>query len=182
MFAQDFPTLSEIKKRIPSHCFRSSFLRSISFVFKDVFLVSFSFFAMKFIENRFSYGFTLFPIYWFFQGFFFGNFFLRRIIFLRFFKGTFYTSFFVLGHDCGHGSFSSSPLCNDFFGTSRRTFFLLFENENVFLRSGTLLHSWILVPYFPWKVSQFNVFRTTRHDSSLLVDSFGSSQKHGKHW
>jgi omega-3 fatty acid desaturase (delta-15 desaturase) len=42
-------------------------------------------------------------------------------------------AYFVLGHDCGHGSFSSNDLLNDVF--------------------GTLLHSSILVPFYPWKLS-----------------------------
>jgi omega-3 fatty acid desaturase (delta-15 desaturase) len=42
-------------------------------------------------------------------------------------------AYFVLGHDCGHGSFSNNDLLNDVF--------------------GTLLHSAILVPFYPWKLS-----------------------------
>ena len=47
-------------------------------------------------------------------------------------QGTMFWSVFVLGHDCGHASFSRYPLLNDCI--------------------GTLLHTAILVPYYPWKV------------------------------
>uniref|UniRef100_A0A0A9GBV4 Omega-3 fatty acid desaturase n=1 Tax=Arundo donax TaxID=35708 RepID=A0A0A9GBV4_ARUDO len=40
---------------------------------------------------------------------------------------------FVLGHDCGHGSFSDSGLLNSVV--------------------GHLLHSFILVPYNGWRIS-----------------------------
>lgn len=53
--------------------------------------------------------------------------------FIFFSIGTLYTSFFVLGHDCGHGSFSFYPLLNDIV--------------------GTILHTWILAPYYTWKVN-----------------------------
>ncbi|CAF5173083.1 unnamed protein product [Rotaria magnacalcarata] len=49
------------------------------------------------------------------------------------FIGTLYTSLFVLGHDCGHSSFSTYPLLNDIV--------------------GTILHTWILTPYYTWKIT-----------------------------
>ena len=48
---------------------------------------------------------------------------------------------FVLGHDCGHGSFSTSSLINDL--------------------TGNLLHGFILVPYYPWKVSHRHHHKNT---------------------
>ena len=49
------------------------------------------------------------------------------------FQGTLFWALFVLGHDCGHGSFSPNSVLNDAF--------------------GNLLHCPLLVPYYPWKVS-----------------------------
>jgi len=48
-------------------------------------------------------------------------------------QGTMFWAIFVLGHDCGHGSFSSNKLVNEIF--------------------GNLLHTFILVPYHPWRLS-----------------------------
>ena len=48
---------------------------------------------------------------------------------------------FVLGHDCGHGSFSRSWLINDVV--------------------GNLLHTLILVPYYPWKLSHMHHHKNT---------------------
>jgi len=48
-------------------------------------------------------------------------------------QGTIFWGIFVLGHDCGHASFSRYPLINFIF--------------------GNLLHSFILVPYHSWKTT-----------------------------
>ncbi|KAL4220513.1 hypothetical protein ACF0H5_020912 [Mactra antiquata] len=48
---------------------------------------------------------------------------------------------FVLGHDCGHGSFSKYEIINDV--------------------TGTLLHSLVLTPYYPWKISHRNHHKNT---------------------
>ncbi|CAF4861442.1 unnamed protein product [Rotaria socialis] len=106
------PTLSEIKVKLPEYCFRPSFRQSIAYVIKDIFFVIFAVVLMYKIEHLFQYGILLWPLYWYFQG-------------------TIYMALFVLGHDCGHGSFSVYPLLND--------------------TIGTLLHTWILIPYYPWK-------------------------------
>jgi len=57
-----------------------------------------------------------------------------------FLQGTF-GQFFVLGHDCGHGSFSRYPLINDVI--------------------GTILHTFILTPYYPWKVTHRHHHKNT---------------------
>ncbi|CAF3361808.1 unnamed protein product [Rotaria sp. Silwood1] len=108
------PTLSDIKLKLPSHCFRPTVRQSMSYVAKDIIYVTLTFIIMYQIHTLFKYGFLFFPIYWCIQG-------------------TLYTSLFVLGHDCGHGSFSSYQLLNDIM--------------------GTLLHTWILAPYYTWKLT-----------------------------
>jgi len=74
--------------------------------------------------EKLKYGFLFFPIYWYIQG-------------------TLYTSFFVLGHDCGHGSFSFYPLLNNIV--------------------GTILHTWILAPYYTWKVTHNKHHKNTNN-------------------
>ena len=66
--------------------------------------------------------FAIYPIYWFLQG-------------------TMMWAIFVLGHDCGHGSFSRSWLINDVV--------------------GNVLHSMLLVPYYPWKLSHTHHHKNT---------------------
>lgn len=72
-------------------------------------------------HSRILYLFLL-PFYWYLQG-------------------TMMWALFVLGHDCGHGSFSSSTLANDVV--------------------GNLVHSLILVPYYPWKMSHRHHHKNT---------------------
>nr|ATV93531.1 omega-3 desaturase-like 1 [Adineta vaga] len=116
------PTLSEIKVKIPAHCFRPTVAQSMSYVVKDIVYVATTFLVMWQIQNRFQYGFLLFPLYWYIQG-------------------TLYTSLFVLGHDCGHSSFSFYPLLNDIV--------------------GTILHTWILAPYYTWKLTHNHHHKNT---------------------
>ncbi|CAF1421347.1 unnamed protein product [Adineta steineri] len=118
------PTLSEIKVKIPAHCFRPTVRQSMSHVIKDIIYVALTFIVMYQIQKFFKYGFLFFPIYWYIQG-------------------TLYTSFFVLGHDCGHGSFSFYPLLNDIV--------------------GTILHSWILAPYYTWKLTHNHHHKNTNN-------------------
>jgi len=108
------PTLSEIKSKIPSRCFRPTVKRSMYYVVMDIIYVTLTYLTMFYIQKWFQYGFLLLPLYWYVQG-------------------TLYTSIFVLGHDCGHSSFSAHPLLNDVV--------------------GTILHTFILAPYYPWKVT-----------------------------
>lgn len=110
------PTLSEIKVKIPAHCFRPTVRQSMSYVGKDIVYVALTFAVMYQLVNMFKFGYLLFPLYWYIQGTCSS---IRSplpfIVLLC--VGTLYTSLFVLGHDCGHGSFSFYPLLNDIVGT-----------------------------------------------------------------
>lgn len=107
------PTLSEIKALIPPHCFRPSLSRSLYYVFRDFFFLFVIYYAAyATYGTRFHLPFL--PIFWFFAGFFMW-------------------AVFVLGHDCGHGSFS--------------------RNKNINSIFGHILHSLILVPFHSWRIS-----------------------------
>ena len=62
------PTLSEIKVKIPGHCFRPTVRESMSYVIKDVFYVAVTFAVMFQLQKSLAYGFLFFPLYWFIQG------------------------------------------------------------------------------------------------------------------
>lgn len=118
------PSIGEIKKVIPRHCFESSVTKSMSYVCIDIVAVVCLYIVAEVL--RFSIPPWMFivvtPIYWQLQG-------------------TMFMAIFVLGHDCGHGSFSSCDLLNDTIGTA--------------------LHSFLLVPFYPWKVSHKNHHKFT---------------------
>lgn len=103
-------SLLEIKDAIPRECFQPSLKLSFYYFFKDLSLII-SCFLVMLIFSQYKF---LFPLYWFLQG-------------------TFFWSLFVVGHDCGHSSFSSSETIN----------FLV----------GLVSHSAIMVPFQPWRIS-----------------------------
>ncbi|KAG0477042.1 hypothetical protein HPP92_013883 [Vanilla planifolia] len=101
--------LAEIRAAIPKHCWVKDTWRSMSYVMRDVAVVFGLAAAAAHINSR-----VVWPLYWVAQG-------------------TMFWALFVLGHDCGHGSFSS--------------------NTNLNSVVGHLLHSSILVPYHGWRIS-----------------------------
>ena len=118
------PSILEIKASIPAHCFKSDLLTSLYHVVKDVMLVCVTFATMCYFEQKLTWSAMLlvWPLYWAVQG-------------------TNFTGIFVLGHDCGHESFSKYDVINDVF--------------------GTVLHTFLLTPFYPWKLSHKNHHKNT---------------------
>lgn len=102
-------TLGQIRAAIPKHCWERSIPRSLRYVANDIAIVVALAVVAAYVDSWF-----LWPFYWFVQG-------------------TMFWSLFVLGHDCGHGSFSPSRRLNNFV--------------------GHIVHSFILVPYHGWRIS-----------------------------
>ena len=116
---KDIPNLLDIKRTLPEHFFQPKLSISFYYVFKDLFIIGALFSCLLFIDyilptSAWPVKLIYLPLYWYFQG-------------------TMFWALFVLGHDCGHGSFSSFSMINDII--------------------GNLLHMMILVPYYPWKIS-----------------------------
>ncbi|KAE8712031.1 Omega-3 fatty acid desaturase [Hibiscus syriacus] len=102
--------LADIRAAIPKHCWVKDPWRSMSYVLRDVVVVVVGLAAVAAYFNNW----IVWPLYWIAQG-------------------TMFWALFVLGHDCGHGSFSNNTALNSV--------------------AGHLLHSSILVPYHGWRIS-----------------------------
>lgn len=118
------PSLDALRSTIPKDCFESNTLYSIYFFVKDIFVLSCLYGALIYFSDFFDKYFFLYPLVWF-------------VI------GTYFWALFVVGHDCGHRSFSSSVAICDLF--------------------GTISHSLILVPFHPWRLSHSKHHKNTGH-------------------
>ena len=115
-------TVGELKSAIPSYCFQPSIWRSLSYFFLDLGIISLLY-AVAYTLNSWLF----FPVFWLMQG-------------------TMFWALFVVGHDCGHQSFSSKKWLNDFV--------------------GHLAHTPILVPYHGWRISH-----RTHHKNTANIDT-----------
>ncbi|XP_074574225.1 omega-3 fatty acid desaturase, endoplasmic reticulum-like [Curcuma longa] len=113
--------IGDVRAAIPSHCWIKNPWRSLSYVLRDAVIVA----ALALAAARLD-SWAFWPVYWIAQG-------------------TMFWAIFVLGHDCGHGSFSNSVWLNNLV--------------------GHLLHSSILVPYHGWRISH-----KTHHQNHGNVD------------
>ncbi|MBE9117016.1 fatty acid desaturase [Lusitaniella coriacea LEGE 07157] len=102
-------TLQELKRAIPPHCFQPSTFKSLSYFFLDVGIIA-GLYAIAATLNSWFF----FPLFWIAQG-------------------TMFWALFVVGHDCGHRSFSRYDWLNDLI--------------------GHLSHTPILVPFHGWRIS-----------------------------
>lgn len=102
-------TLQDLKAAIPAYCFEPSVWKSLSYFFLDIGIIA-GFYAIAYKLDSWFF----FPIFWLLQG-------------------TMFWALFVVGHDCGHGSFSKIKWLNNLI--------------------GHLSHTPILVPFHGWRIS-----------------------------
>ncbi len=102
-------TLQDLKSAIPAYCFEPSIAKSLFYFFLDISVIGLLYGLVSFLD----YWWFL-PIFWVMQG-------------------TMFWALFVVGHDCGHGSFSKQKWLNNLI--------------------GHLSHIPILVPYHGWRIS-----------------------------
>lgn len=115
-------SLDALRKAIPPQCFVPSLERSIRwlvFDFANVLVAMYAHFT--FAQSETFRASTAVQV-------------VSNVFFWAW-GGFFMWSMFVVGHDCGHGTFSKYPLVNHCF--------------------GLLTHGFISVPYFPWRLSHF---------------------------
>jgi omega-3 fatty acid desaturase (delta-15 desaturase) len=115
-------TLQDLKAAIPDYCFQPSIGRSLSYFFLDIGIIC-GLYGLAYHLNSWLF----FPLFWFAQG-------------------TMFWALFVVGHDCGHGSFSKSKWLNNLI--------------------GHLSHTPILVPYHGWRISH-----RTHHANTGNIDT-----------
>jgi acyl-lipid omega-3 desaturase len=115
-------TLQDVRRAIPAHCFEPNLWRSLSYCFLDFGIVAALYWAAATINQAW-----FFPIFWVLQG-------------------TMFWALFVVGHDCGHGSFSRYRWFNHLI--------------------GHICHTAILVPYHGWRISH-----RTHHANTGNIDT-----------
>jgi omega-3 fatty acid desaturase (delta-15 desaturase) len=114
-------TLQDVKAAIPAHCFEPSVWKSLSYFFLDISVIAGLYVVAYTLDSWF-----FFPIFWLMQG-------------------TMFWALFVVGHDCGHGSFSKQKWLNSLI--------------------GHLSHTPILVPFHAWRISH-----RTHHANTGNID------------
>lgn len=115
-------TIQDLRKAIPAQCFEPSIARSLYYFFLDIAIIG-GLYAIAAQLNSWWF----FPIFWLAQG-------------------TMFWALFVVGHDCGHGSFSRYKWLNNLI--------------------GHLSHIPILVPYHGWRISH-----RTHHANTGNIDT-----------
>ena len=119
----DLPfTLKDLKDAIPDYCFQPSVGRSLAYFFLDIGIIA-GLYGIAYSINSWLF----FPLFWLAQG-------------------TMFWALFVVGHDCGHGSFSKHKWLNNLI--------------------GHLSHTPILVPYHGWRISH-----RTHHANTGNIDT-----------
>ncbi|WP_051050555.1 fatty acid desaturase [Pseudanabaena sp. PCC 6802] len=115
-------TLQDLKNVIPAYCFEPSIGRSLFYFFLDISIIA-GLYAIAYSLDSWWF----FPLFWLMQG-------------------TMFWALFVVGHDCGHSSFSKIKWLNNLI--------------------GHLCHTPILVPYHGWRISH-----RTHHANTGNIDT-----------
>lgn len=125
MSTHDFPTFSQIRRHLPSHCFTPSLGLSLLYLARTVgFCVLFG--CLFYLSRARWFGASA----------------LCDLVYALA-QGTAFWGLFVIGHDCGHGSFSLYPWVN--------------------WCVGNVIHSAILTPYEAWRLSHRSHHANTCH-------------------
>jgi omega-6 fatty acid desaturase (delta-12 desaturase) len=128
-------TVKDIRDAIPPHCFERSGLKGLGYVFRDMLCLAITFYIFhnyvtpETVPSK-AIRYPLWGLYGFIQG-------------------LFGTGLWVLAHECGHQSFSTSKILND--------------------TVGWTVHSSLLVPYFSWKISHGKHHKATGHMERDMV-------------
>ncbi|KAA8496773.1 Omega-3 fatty acid desaturase, chloroplastic [Porphyridium purpureum] len=121
-FAKPPPfTMEEVRKAIPQECWRKDATKSTMYLLRD--LVTIAVLAAIAVKAANPLVWALYTLA----------------------QGTLFWALFVVGHDCGHGSYSNSSLLNEIV--------------------GHLTHASILVPFHGWRISH-----RTHHANHANVD------------
>ena len=115
-------TLKDLKDAIPDYCFEPSTGRSLAYFFLDIGIIA-GLYGIAYSLNSWLF----FPLFWLMQG-------------------TMFWALFVVGHDCGHRSFSKYKWLNNLV--------------------GHLSHTPILVPFHGWRISH-----RTHHANTGNIDT-----------
>jgi omega-6 fatty acid desaturase (delta-12 desaturase) len=134
-FAVPDYTIKDIHDAIPKHCFERSATKGLYYVFRDLALLATTFYAFNTYVTPENIPQT--PVRVALWG-------LYTVM-----QGLFATGIWVLAHECGHQSFSTSKVLND--------------------TVGWVLHSSLLVPYFSWKISHGKHHKATGHMERDMV-------------
>jgi len=137
MSISDPPSLRQLKQAIPKKCFEKNTLRSISFLVRDFVLCIGLWLLYPLFESMLPWYTGVF-LYWQLGG-------------------LFMWCLFVVGHDCGHTTFSNSQLVNDLV--------------------GHLSHSVLLVPFWPWARSHHKHHSYHQHIGKDVSHPWLSQQK-----
>lgn len=115
-------TLQEVRAAVPPYCFESSVVRSLFYFIGDITVIGLLYAIAHTLDSWLFY-----PIFWVVQG-------------------TMFWALFVVGHDCGHGSFSRYKWLNSII--------------------GHLCHTPLLVPFHGWRISH-----RTHHKNTGNIDT-----------
>ncbi|KAI6238173.1 Fatty acid desaturase, type 1 domain-containing protein [Aphelenchoides fujianensis] len=116
------PTYEEIRSAIPAQCFEKNLPLSIAYLMWDYAVIGLLYVAVPYVEQYAGWPGLL---VWYYV------------------MGMFMSSLFIIGHDCGHTTFSNYEWVNDI--------------------CGHLAHAPIMAPYWPWKKSHHQHHSYTGH-------------------
>lgn len=122
--------LNDLRKAIPEKAFEKSLVKSVYYMVFDYVM----WFGSVILMRQFCQG-SLWNTLPFWQ---------QSIATLIFWNvtGFFMWCIFMIGHDCGHTTFSNYEIVNDFF--------------------GHITHGSLLVPFYPWQVRYSIIFFTLK--------------------